>query len=384
MVKSKNISSHKKLNSKIIPYMKSLSLISPFSFSEKNSFVYNIKFYKLFKRFSNSFNKYKLSEEEIYFLKTNITNIEESFKILDSKYNNNIPIDYFQKLFKYIQPIEEYQNRIKDKIENIMKNRKKQENISLLKIKEILKNEYNIIISKTTIHRILRNKLKYKFRKTVVKNKDLDNLKYKIISFIFIKIIIRAMKLNMNFVFIDESNFSLVNNHYKTWINNDENFHYGPKSKKKLNIILAVSTNSVINYEITKDNINQNNFGNFLEKTIDKMEINELNNAIFIMDNLSVHCSKEVFDKMSKRNIKVLFTVPYESSFNAIELCFRYIKNKTYKKIYLNIKDLRKDVIKILENKSIEEVLFKNFIETLRKYLIFVEKNKFINLDKIQ
>ena len=80
-------------------------------------------------------------------MNTNITNIEESFKILDSKYNNNIPIDYFQKLFKYIQPIEEYQNRIKDKIENIMKNRKKQENISLLKIKEILKNEYNIIIS---------------------------------------------------------------------------------------------------------------------------------------------------------------------------------------------------------------------------------------------
>lgn len=383
MVKSKNIFTHKKINSKIIPYMNSLSLISPFSFSEKNSFVYNIKFYNKFKRFSNSYNKYKLSEEEIYFLKTNITNIEESFKILDSIYNNNIPIDYFQKLFPYIQPIEENKSQIKDKIENIMKNRNKHENISLLKIKEILKKKYNITISRTTIHRILRNKLKYRFRKTIVKNKDLDNLKYKIISFIFIKIIIRAMKLNMNFVFIDESNFSLVNNHYKTWKNNDETLHYGPKSQKKLNIILAVSTNSVINYEITKDNINQNNFGNFLEKTIDKMEISELNNSIFIMDNLSVHCSKKIFDKMRKRNIKVLFTVPYESSFNVIELSFRHIKNKIYKKIYLNIKNLRKDVIDILENKSIEEVLLKNFIETLRKYMIFIEKNKFINLDEI-
>ena len=59
------------------------------------------------------------------------------------------------------------------------------------------------------------------------------------------------------------------------------------------------------------------------------------------------------------------------------------IKNKTYKKIYLNIKDLKKDVIDIIEDKYIEEVLLKNFIETLRKYIIFIEKNKFIKLDDI-
>ena len=40
--------------------------------------------------------------------------------------------------------------------------RKKQDNISLLKIKEISNNEYNIRISKSTIHRLLRDNLRCK------------------------------------------------------------------------------------------------------------------------------------------------------------------------------------------------------------------------------
>ena len=68
-----------------------------------------------------------------------------------------------------------------------MNERTKQDNISILKIKEILKSEYNIELSKSTIFRILRNKLYYRYRKTCVKNIDLEKIKYKIISFIFYK-----------------------------------------------------------------------------------------------------------------------------------------------------------------------------------------------------
>ena len=91
-----------------------------------------------------------------------------------------------------------------------MEKRRKQENISLLKIKQILDEKYKIKISKSTIHRILRNKLGYKYRKTCVKNFVLENRKYKLISFLFIKIIIRALKQNLNLIFIDESNFLLI------------------------------------------------------------------------------------------------------------------------------------------------------------------------------
>lgn len=246
-----------------------------------------------------------------------------------------------------------------------MKTYKKTENISLLKIKDILNKKYNIKLGKTTIYRILKNKLKYRFRKTLVKNKDLNELKYKFISFIFIKIIIRAMKLNLNFIFIDESNFYLQNSHFKTWRKTEDNNQYGPKKKIKLNIILAVSINKVINFDLINENINQKNFKIFLEKTIWKLEKNELNNTIFILDNCSIYCPKNIIKYMKLKNLKVLFSVPYQSCFNPIELAFRGIKNITYKKIYINIRALKEDIIKILNWKKIKETLFKNFVETL-------------------
>ena len=85
----------------------------------------------------------------------------------------------------------------------------------------------------------------------------------------------------------------------------------GPKTKSKINIILAVSINRVINYQLTSKNINIKNFEIFLIDTINKIVINELNNTIFILDNLSVHFSKTIIKLLKKKKLKVLFTVPY-------------------------------------------------------------------------
>lgn len=47
-------------------------------------------------------------------------------------------------------------------------------------------------------------------KKTCVKNIDLGEKKYKLISFLFIKIVIRVMKQNLNLIFLDKSNFLLI------------------------------------------------------------------------------------------------------------------------------------------------------------------------------
>ena len=382
MVKKISKNSKIKTQSNSLILKNSLSLISPLKFTSSHQFIYNIKFYKEFRKFVNNYDCYKTTEEELLFLKTNIENINKSFSYLSLKNNSNFVCQYFQLLFPYITKIEEIKSSKTKLIEDIMRNYRLQGQISLLKIKEILMMKYNINLSKSTIYRILKNKLKYRYKKTVVKNRDLNNLKYKIISFIFIKIIVRAMKLNMNFIFIDESNFSLTNNHFKTWRKFDDNVNYGPKTKSKINIILAVSINRVINYQLTTENINIKNFEIFLIDTINKININELNNTIFILDNLSVHCSKTIIKLMKKKKLKVLFTVPYQSSFNPIELSFRHIKNKIYKKIYLNINNLKNDVLDILKENNLKETLFKNFIETIEKYISFIIKNKLLLLEE--
>ena len=41
----------------------------------------------------------------------------------------------------------------------------------------------------------------------------------------------KTMLYNYNFMLIDESNFLLINNHYKTWIKENENINYWPRKK---------------------------------------------------------------------------------------------------------------------------------------------------------
>lgn len=212
-------------------FKNTLNLISPFCFNKNDSFIYNIKFYKTYNKFCDSFNKFKPKREEILFLNNNIKNITSSFNNNNDIFPANEISEFFKNLYPYITKIKEEFTEETRYIQNIMENRKKGQNITITRIQSILSDKYKIKISKSTIHRILKNKLKYKFRRTMIKNIYLNKLEYKIMSFIFIKIIIKAMMDNYNFIFIDESNFLLVNNHFRTRINEKEFFHYGSSKK---------------------------------------------------------------------------------------------------------------------------------------------------------
>lgn len=76
----------------------SLNIISPFQFSKENSFIYDIKIYKSFKKFVKSYNDYKPTNKEIVFLKSNIENIDNSFSFIENK-KKNIKLMNISKIF---------------------------------------------------------------------------------------------------------------------------------------------------------------------------------------------------------------------------------------------------------------------------------------------
>ena len=374
--------SNSSINSKKLSKAKSLNLISPFKYEKKNSFIYIIKYFKEYKKFCKSYNDFKLNKEEILYLEENINDLRKSFANNDYDSKSIEVIDFLKEKYFHLKKVEENFSENILLIKNIIENRNKAENITIRKIKNILMTKYNIKISLSTIHRIIKNKLKYRYRKTMIKTKDLEKLNYKIMSFIFIKIILRAMQFNLDFIFIDETNFNLINNNFKTWIKKNDNVHFGPKKKEKINMILAITTNKIINYSLTKENINSENFLKFIENTINKLDKNYLSNCIIIMDNLSVHLTKNVLNYFKDNNIKLMFTVPYESMFNPIELSFRFIKNYIYKRIFTNMNNLKKYIIDIINSKNFSSNLLLNFVETIEKYYIFEKNNESLNLDE--
>ena len=96
------------------------------------------------------------------------------------------------------------------------------------------------------------------------------------------------------------------------------------------------------------------------------------------MYNHASHVSKE-FLTLIKKKIKIFYNVPFESSFNCVELSFRHLKNISHRQMFPSINSLIEIVGRILGEKKFEETLYKNYIETIKKYVnyskLYIDKD---------
>ena len=237
-------------------------------------------------------------------------------------------------------------------------------------------------ISLSTVSRILKNHLKIRYLRTTIKNPKLEQNNYILMSFIFLRILLRSFVLNLNPIFIDETGFVLKNDNYRSWRESGEEIYAGPKinGRERLNLILAVSKNKVIHKTFIKGSVNSEHFINFLDEMITTLDKKEKENSIIIMDNATIHLTKDVIEFFKTNKLKGLTICPYRSNFNMIELAFRFIKNIIYKNIYENIENLKNDVIKIIDGNGLKNSLINLYKETIEQYMVFIQNNKGIDL----
>ena len=96
------------------------------------------------------------------------------------------------------------------------------------------------------------------------------------------------------------------------------------------------------------------------------------------MDNLSSHLTADMFKYYDYEKLKIIFNVPYLSTFNMIELCFRQIKRDTYTHLYESIDELKKNIEEIILSEKFKGQLKSLFRETLETYLKFlIDYNNF-------
>ena len=258
-------------------FRKSLYIRSPFYFNDSSHFYYMVKKLKFFSNFVKDLNKYKPSNEEKNLLLLIIQKYKEEINNNNHKANFVEIKKYFYDSFINLSEVIPAYNQVNERILNIVNEIQKESSVSINKIIRLYHIKYGIILSKTTVHRKLRNKLKYRYKKTCLKPKNLENNNYKKMSFIFIKIVLRALYLNYNIIYIDESNFQLENKNFRTWIKKEDHAHYGYKGFGKINFLLAICTNDIINYKFTEENTNSKVFSEFFEETIKKIDKKEIN-----------------------------------------------------------------------------------------------------------
>ena len=351
--------------------------ISPLDFGKDSSFIFDLReknYLDLIKDLKD-INVIKPKDEDISLLEKKINDFKFN-EIKEDIEINNISIlpEYKDALLNFTPGIQKLTGKTKI-ISNIFYGFKKREKINL---KKICNKFYKITgnkISKSYVSGILKNKLNIKFLKTSPKTIKLNSISSKIRGFIFLNVILNALKLKLKIIYIDESNFQIQNNHLKIWRKRGELPYFKVGSPGRRNIISAISNEELLLYQIDNGTNNSTTFLDFMKNLMEVLNEKSIADGLVVMDNCSIHLTKTLQDFYKEQNLKVLTIVPYCSEFNAIELLFGFLKQKIYKNVFSSIRKLNTFVEDQLEENATNEIINKIFIKTLITYKHYIYNN---------
>jgi hypothetical protein len=278
--------------------------------------MYDCRFpQKLLRNIPNK-NNLKLKEEEEHFLKNLIDKNYESRFDTEKDFISILP--YFKDHLQRFTCRGNYQNPLYIKIDEILKKYSQAGHISLLKMKELIHEETGKTMSKSTLSRIIRNKLGYTYRKTNVKNIKVTSLQNITSSFLFIKVLTRAIIKNLFIIFIDESGIRTDNQNFRSWVKEGFQYAFDFGVRVKSNLIMGVSSERVIHFEMNRENTDADIFLGFIDRLYEKLTDDEKRRCLIVMDNASFHRTSEIIKNFKNKKLRVLFNSPYKSEFNPI------------------------------------------------------------------
>ena len=206
-----------------------------FCFNIDSKFIYDFTssdspIYKI-----SNINKVKATKEDLNFLSDKINEINISLSERTEKFisiNKNI-MESISNYFLRNYEKTELENFI---LEEILKSNDRSK-ISCRNLAELYTKQTGHTIHKTHVNNVMR-KLGLHYLKTSVKTKKIESNKNKIISFCFIKVLVRAMKMGFKILYQDESQFLCSNNNFRCWKFEKENIFYGEGKKEKKKFVV--------------------------------------------------------------------------------------------------------------------------------------------------
>jgi transposase len=164
---------------------------------------------------------------------------------------------------------------------------------------------------------------------------------------------------------IDEAGFYVGEHRRKGWSSKGTRLSIqSDKSLRryKFSLILAISCEGIVDFRILEHNCKKVDFIDFIKN------LNVSKESIILMDNIAFHHSKEIRDIASKKQISILYTIPYSPKLNPIENVFGMLK-PLYRQICPMSFNPHFDYKKLFES-----IIQKYLNQSLVKYFMHVQK----------
>ena len=200
-------------------------------------------------------------------------------------------------------------------------------------IKVFIYSNFNIRVSNNTITKLFKilNLTRKKVKFHIIK--DLEYLKkLEKERLIFID---KIKHLYFNkIIFIDESGFNVSSTDKGLSVKGEKiNMPKKNLKSKNISLLMAITKDEILNYDIYESAINKESFYNFIKKIINNLKEDDYT---FVFDNVAFHKNKDVLDLITDSNNNYLFTPPYSPNLNPIENTFGIIKNIYKKELKIN------------------------------------------------
>jgi transposase len=180
-------------------------------------------------------------------------------------------------------------------------------------------------ISHTTIHRILRDRLNMRHLKTLPLLPSKNPQRVHDLRKDYEK---NREGINFQDVLsVDETSVYSKPQYKKAWATKGLRIQVplARTAGKRHTLVAALSPKGIVHQELTQGSMNKEKYARFIEN------IPSSGPKYILMDNVSFHKSKVVFESLQKKGFSPLFVSPYSPDFNPIELYFSWIK-RSYRK----------------------------------------------------
>ena len=271
--------------------------------------------------------------------------------------NNTFNFDTFKNNFKYNN------KKITIEIEKFVINSIDiNNNFNIKKIKNNIKNKFNVSLSKSSIYFIL-HKNNLTFKNIVVKNTPIEDDRLLELK-INLKNKINNIELD-NFISYDEMSICLNSKPYKGWSLIGSKCIIKTKNKtifnKRFSLGMSIDINSNIDFTVKEKALDGFKFNKFIKK------INSKNDKIIFLDNASIHKNSLFKNDIIKNKWNIIYNIPYHSHLNPIEFIFSLLRKKINNSnietleqlinvVILFKKNINKNHVKNIFNKCLNEI----------------------------
>lgn len=215
--------------------------------------------------------------------------------------------------------------------------------VSLRKMLEIYNEDHkNYKISLETLRRYIKYRLGLRFLRPCLKVTSCRTNQNLVMRMIFLKSITNLMKSGSEIIFIDGSTFNNKKLPFKIWIKPSDRMGFYSSSRfQSIYLLLAITKEQIVHYEISDNTINAETITSFLEEMYYNspfslyFRILDSSGKLWVyLDNAKYNTGNKVKQYIQSKKKKVIFGVPYMPSYNPVETVFSSIKAQVYRRLY--------------------------------------------------